>query len=96
MNSRLIDQKRGVTEHEPGADMHFPSSRYFQIHFERLHEMIEDLKDQLEKTNQQIVALRQQPDNYIEKPEVDATRQNAGAGASLNRISRGFSATKRG
>lgn len=40
----------------------FPSVRYFQVHFEYMHEAIEDLKKQLNKANQQISALQQQLD----------------------------------
>lgn len=38
----------------------FPSSRYFQVHFEYLHETINDLKQQIGTANQKIADLQQQ------------------------------------
>ncbi len=40
------------------AESAFPSARYFQVHFEFLHESINDLKQQLNKANQQIADLQ--------------------------------------
>lgn len=41
-------------------DASFPSARYFQVHFEYLHETINDLKQQVDQANQQIAELQQQ------------------------------------
>ncbi|MFI3138112.1 MAG: hypothetical protein QX197_15150 [Methylococcaceae bacterium] len=38
----------------------FPSARYFQIHFDYLHELLGDMKNQLEVSNQKISVLQQQ------------------------------------
>lgn len=38
----------------------FPSVRYFQIHFEYLHETIDELRRQVDQANQQIAELQQQ------------------------------------
>lgn len=37
----------------------FPSARYFQVHFEYLHETIGELKQQIETANRQIAELQQ-------------------------------------
>lgn len=37
----------------------FPSARYFQVHFEYLHESIGELKRQIEIANRQIAELQQ-------------------------------------
>lgn len=50
LSSQLVSQK------EPG----FPTVRYFQIHFEHLHELIDDLRAQVQQANQQIAELQQQ------------------------------------
>ncbi|MCQ8182021.1 hypothetical protein NP603_12950 [Methylomonas sp. SURF-1] len=36
----------------------FPSARYFQVHFEYLHETIGELKQQIETANRQIAELQ--------------------------------------
>lgn len=41
-------------------EQHFPSARYFQIHFQYLQEIIGDLRLQMEKANQQITELHLQ------------------------------------
>ncbi|AMK77150.1 hypothetical protein A1342_20665 [Methylomonas methanica] len=41
-------------------DASFPSARYFQVHFEYLHETINDLKQQVSHANQQIAELQEQ------------------------------------
>lgn len=38
----------------------FPSARYFQVHFEYLHELLRDMKQQLDVSNQKIDLLQQQ------------------------------------
>ncbi|MDD1621780.1 MAG: hypothetical protein LUQ11_09885 [Methylococcaceae bacterium] len=50
LDSQLVSSK------EPG----FPTVRYFQIHFEHLHELIDDLRMQIQQANQQIAELQQQ------------------------------------
>lgn len=49
----------------------FPSSRYFQIRFEYLHEVLAELKRQLDEANSQIVALHARLDTLTEKSDVD-------------------------
>ncbi len=46
--------RQSVSPAEPG----FPSVRYFQIHFEHLHETIEDLRRQVDQANRQIAELQ--------------------------------------
>jgi hypothetical protein len=43
----------------------FPSSRYFQVHFEYLQEMMGDIKNQLNTSNQNIALLQQQLSEVI-------------------------------
>jgi hypothetical protein len=45
---------------EPVDNQHFPSARYFQVHFDYLHEIIGDLKTRIDITNQQIMAMQEQ------------------------------------
>lgn len=40
----------------------FPSSRYFQIHFEYLHEIIGGLQQHVAETNRQMALLQQRLD----------------------------------
>ncbi|NJD07194.1 MAG: hypothetical protein FIA97_11970 [Methylococcaceae bacterium] len=42
------------------TDTHFPNSRYFQVHFEHLYELINELKAQLIAANHQIAQLQKQ------------------------------------
>ena len=42
------------------TDPHFPNSRYFQVHFEHLYELINELKAQLIAANHQIAQLQKQ------------------------------------
>jgi cell division protein FtsB len=42
------------------SNQHFPSARYFQVHFEYLHEIIRDLKAQIDTANQQIMVMQAQ------------------------------------
>jgi cell division protein FtsB len=42
------------------SNQHFPSARYFQVHFEYLHEIIRDLKAQIDTANQQLMEMQAQ------------------------------------
>lgn len=94
MNSRLIDQRQDMMKNEAEVDIPFPSSRYFQIHFEHLYELIDDLRQQLEKTNRQMAALRRQVGDPTDEHETDGLRLNTDTGMSLQRLPRRLRATK--
>jgi len=51
-------QARDIAAHALEPDPHFPNSRYFQIHFEHLYGLIDELKHQLITANQQIAQLQ--------------------------------------
>lgn len=42
------------------VDNNFPSAKYFQIHFQYLHEIIGDLSDRIDLANRQIAELQEQ------------------------------------
>jgi len=46
----------------------FPSARYFQVHFEHLYELIQDLSDKLEATRDELALLRNKSVDQIEAP----------------------------
>lgn len=54
--AKIATENQAASPAEPA----FPSVRYFQIHFEYLHDTIDDLKKQVNKANQQIAELQQQ------------------------------------
>lgn len=94
MDSRLIAHKQDMMKKEADADVPFPSSRYFQVHFEYLYELIDDLKQQLEKTNRQIAALKRHVDDHTDGQEVDAICLNTDSGVSLQRLPRRLRSSK--
>jgi hypothetical protein len=51
----------------------FPSARYFQVHFQHLSQLIENLQLQLQETNRQLNELRQaqQPSSSFVKPTIE-------------------------
>lgn len=51
----------------------FPSNRYFQIHFEYLHEIIGDLHQHIAETNQRMAQLQQRLDAMAVEVERSAT-----------------------
>ncbi|TPQ27327.1 hypothetical protein ACH518_06485 [Methylomonas sp. HW2-6] len=57
----------------------FPSARYFQVHFEYLHETIAELKQQIETANRQIAELqRRLPEAEAkQRMELDGKAANA-------------------
>ncbi|MBD9354297.1 hypothetical protein [Methylomonas albis] len=63
-------------------DASFPSARYFQVHFEYLHETINDLKQQISHANQQIAGLQQQLQAHSleEMPKVNYASETKPAG----------------
>ncbi|MEC4748531.1 hypothetical protein [Methylomicrobium sp. Wu6] len=67
----MMRMKKSSTsaEHSP-PEQPFPSARYFQIHFQYLHETIGDLRLQVEKANQQIAEMQLQL-------QLNQTRENA-------------------
>ncbi len=48
------------TSSPEAVESNFPSARYFQVHFEYLHETISELKQQVNQANQQIAELQRQ------------------------------------
>lgn len=40
-------------------NQNFPSARYFQVHFQYLHEIISDLRNQIDLANRQITELQE-------------------------------------
>lgn len=51
----------------------FPSARYFQIRFEYIHEVLTELKRQLDEANAQMVALHARLDSLAEKSDADGS-----------------------
>lgn len=49
--------------------MDYPSTRYFQIHFQYLYELIEALKEQLLEANRQIAAQNEILRVVLQKPD---------------------------
>jgi hypothetical protein len=43
----------------------FPSPRYFQVHFDYLHELLSDMKKQLDNANEQITTLQRRLDHVV-------------------------------
>lgn len=70
MSSRRFDQlRKKATDGEEAA---YPSARYFQVHFQHLHQLIESLKEQVQEANRQLAEIKQsRPDKL---PEVLATK----------------------
>ncbi|MFA5985451.1 MAG: hypothetical protein WC782_15645 [Methylococcaceae bacterium] len=58
---QTFDTPNNYQKTQAGPD--FPSARYFQVHFQYLHEIIGDLKTQVDKANQQIADLQLQIKN---------------------------------
>lgn len=63
----------------------FPSARYFQIHFEHLHEMIGDLRQQIGQANQQIAELQRQLQSNGDLDEMGAVGYQTESPASMGR-----------
>lgn len=57
----------------------FPSARYFQVHFEYLHETIAELKQQIETANRQIVELQRRLPEAESKQRIDLDGKAASA-----------------
>jgi hypothetical protein len=57
------------------TDPHFPNSRYFQVHFEHLYELIDELKAQLIAANHQIAQLQRLQDGQAQ-PQKDSSPIN--------------------
>jgi hypothetical protein len=55
-SAKAPSDNQALSPVEPG----FPSIRYFQIHFEHLHDTIDELKKQINQANRQIAELQQQ------------------------------------
>ena len=64
------EKKHGKQENAEDciAPMDYPSTRYFQIHFQFLHEQIENLKEQLQEANSHIAAQNEILQKILEKP----------------------------
>ncbi len=66
MNTKPLERPQDIDARSPKKNA-FPSARYFQVHFEYLHELISDMKKQLEVSNQQIALLQQRLGEPIPK-----------------------------
>ncbi|BBL71138.1 hypothetical protein [Methylogaea oryzae] len=73
-----LTQNSAIPARTPGkkspAAPAFPSSRYFQIHFEYLHEIIGGLQLHLAETNQRMAVLQQRLDALADHGERDAAQ----------------------
>lgn len=58
MNANPLEMPLDINARSPKRNA-FPSARYFQVHFEYLHELMSDMKKQLDASNQQIALLQQ-------------------------------------
>lgn len=56
---------------DSSAGTPFPSARYFQIRFEYVHEVLAEMKLQLDRTNAQLLALHARLDTLAGKSDVD-------------------------
>ena len=54
----------------------FPSARYFQIHFDYLHELMAEMKKQLEASNQKITLLQQQINEFMPTDSESSTNKH--------------------
>ncbi|MEQ1635732.1 MAG: hypothetical protein ABL903_03510 [Methylococcales bacterium] len=54
----------------------FPSARYFQIHFDYLHELMQEMKKQLEASNQKITLLQQQINEFMPTDSESSTNKH--------------------
>ncbi|MDT4330645.1 hypothetical protein ACQE3E_00340 [Methylomonas sp. MED-D] len=63
----------------------FPSARYFQIHFEYLHEMIGDLRQQIGQANQQIAELQRQLRSDVDLDEMGSVGYQGESQARIGR-----------
>jgi hypothetical protein len=65
-------QKRYAKEEAPvnfDAPADYPSTRYFQIHFQHLYELVESLKNQVAESNRQIAAQHEILRNLLQKTD---------------------------
>jgi hypothetical protein len=51
-----------------GDHLRYPSPRYFQIHFQYLHELIESLQAQVKETNQHIALQNEILQSFLPQP----------------------------
>ena len=49
--------------------LNYPSTRYFQIHFQYLHELIESLKEHISESNRKIAAQNEIIQNILLQPD---------------------------
>lgn len=66
------------------SDPHFPNSRYFQVHFEHLYELINELKAQLVAANHQIAQLQRQQAEESQPPQKESSPINGIPHTMLN------------
>ena len=73
MSLQILQTKKDTeqgTEDSPGSTP-FPSARYLQIRFEYVHEVLDELRHQLDQTNAQLIALRTRLDTLAEKSNIE-------------------------
>lgn len=64
MSSMRLEQGKALQKHQakkeapagPGVEADYPSTRYFQIHFQHLYELVESLRAQVQEASRQIAA----------------------------------------
>lgn len=72
-------KKQAAQEVPLPPDSDYPSTRYFQVHFQYLYETLESLKEQVQEANRQIAAQNQALRNLsrAQPSDSDLPRQTA-------------------
>lgn len=60
-------REKAPMQEQPASTV--PSARYFQVHFEYLHEMLGELKNKLDDANRQIAVLQRQVQALSSRPQ---------------------------
>lgn len=66
--------EQAVAAIETASAQHFPSARYFQVHFEYLHETNQHMQHQLAEMRQQLERLNRKLERMHDTPD-DLTQQ---------------------
>ncbi|BBA32678.1 hypothetical protein sS8_0713 [Methylocaldum marinum] len=64
----------------------FPSARYFQIHFEQLYQLIQDLRERLDAATLELAALRSQTTAGVERAQVAREEPVSSARRSISAL----------
>jgi regulator of replication initiation timing len=64
----------------------FPSARYFQIHFEQLYQLIQDLRERLDATTRELAALRAQTKSGVERAQAIREEPESPARRSISAL----------